>query len=78
MRRFIELFNTPGFDRLCRMFTLYICLFLLGSIGIYCLVTAKAITGIEMILTALITTVTTIIGFDWGSSAKEHRNDKEV
>ncbi len=64
-------------DRLYGILILVLCILFLGGFGAYALVTGKVITGIEIVLTALVTIITTILGYLWGASAKPHSDGKE-
>lgn len=69
--------NAHEKDKLYAIIVLILCILLLGGFGSYSLITSKAVTGIEIILTGLITIITTIIGYLWGASVKHINNDKE-
>lgn len=65
-------------DRLYGVIVLILCILLLGGFGGYALITGKIITHIEIVLTALVTIITTIIGYLWGASVKHDTNEEKV
>lgn len=62
-------------DKLYAVITLIICILFLGGLGGYALWADKAIAGIEIVLTGLVTIITTIIGYLWGSSVKSNHDE---
>ena len=76
--KFLEFIQAPGFDKLIRMSVLVLCLVLLGSFGFYCLETGKTLDGVGMVVGVLVTVVTNIVGFDWGSSAGSKGKDDMI
>ena len=74
----LEFIQAPGFDKLIRMSVLVLCLLMLGGCGFYCLCTGKTLDGVGMVVGVLVTVVTNIVGFDWGSSAGSKGKDDMI
>ena len=74
----LEFIQAPGFDKLIRMSVLILCLLVLGIFGFYCLYSGKTLDGVGMVVGVLVTVVTNIVGFDWGSSAGSKGKDEMI
>ena len=78
MRKLLEIVNTKGFDKFMGMLILLICLFFMGGVGVFYLITKTSMDPIAMIVTGLITTATNLVGYYWGSSSSSRDKDDVI
>lgn len=78
MKKILELVSTRGFDKFMAMIIIVTCIFLLGGVGIFYLITKTTIEPLGMIIGGVITTLTNLIGFYWGSSSSSRDKDDTI
>lgn len=78
MKKLLDIIRDKAFDKFVGFLILFVCILFLGGAGIFYLVTKATIEPISMIITGLITTVTSLTGYYWGSSASSRDKDETI
>jgi hypothetical protein len=76
--RILAFINTPGFDKLYRVITMFICLIVLCIVLNYTIKHGIKLDGATLVLSAIIWLLQTLANFDWGSSAGSKEKDKVI